>query len=152
MPSYIKASVKVSFSATEHQMVKSGDVTLEVAWASMKNKFPLYTGGGLHTPEHEEYSRDVIKKIALNSDDGSELEIFDKALEEGAHAYLENLEHDEDTKGISFDVIYYYPDQETYDKLKAEFEETNAFNRGAENSGKWEYGVENVNFHKPYKS
>lgn len=152
MPSYIKTSVKLSFKADQHQMVRSGDATIDAAWVGIKNKFPLYTGGGLHTPEHEEYTRAVIDLIATNSTEGVELELLDKSLEEGAYVYVENMEHDEDTKGISFNIIQYIKDQETYNKLKSEFDSTNAYNREGEDPATWEYTIQTVNFHKPYKS
>jgi hypothetical protein len=151
MPSYIKTSVKLSFNATQHNMVKSGEATPEQAWVGMKNKFPLYTGHGNYTPEHEEYTRAVISVINNNSADGVELELLDKGLAAGTYVYVENLEHDEDIKGISFNIVQYFKDQDVYDKVKAEFDKTNAYNREGVDPNTHDYTIQNVNFHKPYK-
>lgn len=156
MPQYIKVAREHNLPASNFKAVKDGLITLEQAWASLKNMFPLYTGG-LHTPNHEEYTRDIIKTISDNNtrDDQDELDVHDKVVSMGVYSYVEDVEHDEDYKTLKWTMIAYIKDEELYDLWLEEHHKTNAYRNKEISPDEYNsrrHTKEIVHFHKPYKS
>ena len=164
MPTYIKQTTTVNIQTVGGPCFSGDNFTEEEIRDMFASLYPLYTGHGPHTPEHEEYTRLILNNLGSDeqhfdlissgltseSDRGSldELDAYNTAINSGAYVYVENMQHHTSNDSISFDIVGYFRDEEHKTEVGNSF--TSRSREQATRHG-LEVSVTTCDFHKPYR-
>jgi hypothetical protein len=148
MPSYIQRTFPIYVSASMCEGIEEDN-----AWEYLTQSYPLFDGT-YHSEAHDIFTEQVFNTNAqLNGrDDEDESTIYDHTKEIGALVYVENLEHDEETKTVSWNIVSYYKDQECLDASIEYIKSKKLFNNHERDGDELpeQATVAVVDFHRPY--